>query len=93
MSQVTTSMSVDELKGLIRLVVLEELAHLLKTPVQSILDDWRQQGPDDPAGDDLLLQEALAVIQNYAQQPEAWLSWEEFEAELDEAEAAGELPD
>ncbi len=93
MSQVTTSMSVDELKGLIRLVVREELAHLLKAPVQSILDDWKQQGPDDPAGDDLLLQEALAVLQNYAQQPEAWLSWEEFEAELDEAEAAGELPD
>jgi hypothetical protein len=52
-----------------------------------------QQGPDDLAGDELLLREALAVLQQYGDKPEAWMDWDDFEAELDWAEAAGELPD
>jgi len=58
-----------------------------------ILDDWRHEGPDDPESDTLLRAEALAALERYAGQPDCWMSWEEFEAELDRAEAAGELPD
>lgn len=90
MSQITTSISPEELEALIRRVVREELTRLLQTPVQSILDDWKQEGPDNPIEDDLLLQDALAVLQSYEHKPEAWMSWEDFEAELDEAEAKGE---
>ncbi len=93
MSQTTVSLSPDKLEVLIRRVVREELIHLLRTPVRSILEDWRQEGPDDPAGDKVLLREALTVLQEYGNKPEAWMNWEEFEAELDREEAAGELPD
>ncbi len=74
----------DELEVLIRRVIREELIRLLQAPVRSILDDWKQEGPDEPIEDDLLLQDALAVLQNYGDKPEAWLSWEDFETELDE---------
>jgi len=90
--QTTVTLSTNELQGLVRRVVREELTRLLRAPVHSILEDWRQEGPDDPAEDELLLREALAVLQGYEDQPEAWMSWEDFEAELDRAEAAGELP-
>jgi hypothetical protein len=93
MSQTITSMNPNELERLVRRVVREELIRLLQRPVSSILDDWRQEGPEDSAEDELLLQEALAVLQNYGHKPEEWLSWEAFEAELDQAEARGELPD
>ena len=81
-----------DLENLIRRVVREELIRLLRTPVREILEDWEQEGPDDSAEDELLLGEALATLHAYADKPEAWLSWEEFEAELDRAESAGELP-
>ena len=81
-----------DLENLIRRVVREELIRLLRTPVREILEDWEQEGADDPAEDALLLGEALARLQAYANKPEARLSWEEFEAELDRAESAGELP-
>jgi hypothetical protein len=62
-------------------------------PVRSILEDQDQEGPDDPEGDALLLREALAVLREYEKKPDAWMRWEEFEAELDRADAAGELSD
>ena len=93
MSQTTVSLSPDELEVLVRRVVREELIRLLRSPVRSILEDWRQEGPDDPAEDELLLSEALAVLQGYGDKPEAWMNWEDFEADLDRAEMAGELPD
>jgi len=92
MSQTTVSLSPNDLEVLVRRVVREELTRLLHVPVRSILEDWRQEGPDDPAEDELLLREALAVLQGYGDRPEAWMNWEDFEAELDRAEAAGELP-
>ena len=93
MTQITVSLSPDELKALIHRIVREELIRLLRAPGRSILEDWRQEGPDNPAEDDLLLHEALAVLREYRDKPEAWMSWKEFESELDRAEAAGELPD
>ncbi len=85
-------MTPTELENLIRRVVREELAHAPHAAATSILDDWSQEGPDDPEGDEQLLQEALAVLEEYGDKPEAWMKWEEFEKELDRAEAAGELP-
>ena len=93
MSQTTISLSPDELEVLLRRVVREELTRLLRSPVRSILEDWRQEGPDDLAEDELLLSEALAVLQEYGDKPKAWMNWEDFEVELDRAEMAGELPD
>ena len=63
-----------------------------RATVASILDDWSQEGPDDPAGDEELLAEALAILEQYENDPDAWVSWEDFEAELARTEAAGELP-
>jgi hypothetical protein len=86
--QTTIAMSPADLEALIRRVVREELSRL--SP--SILDDWSHEGPDDPEGDAALLQEALEVIQQREQHGDTSVSWEEFQAELRRAEAAGELP-
>lgn len=37
--------------------------------------------------------EPVAVLKQYGDKPEPWIKWEDFEAELDRAEAAGKLPD
>jgi hypothetical protein len=93
MTQTSISLSPNELEDLVRRVIREELIQLLRSPVRSILDDRTQDGPDDAAQDNLLLGEALEVLQAAGDQPDAWMTWEDFEAELDRAEAAGELPD
>lgn len=86
MSQTSRSISSYELKAFVRRVLREEIARLLHSPVRAILQDQSQQGPDDPAGDELLLREALAVLQEYGDKPEAWIDWEDLEAELDRME-------
>jgi hypothetical protein len=85
------SMTRSELESLIRRVVREELGRVLR-PVNP-LDDWSHEGPDDPEGDEILAREALARLEEIAKDPTRLRSWEEFEAELAKAEAAGELPD
>ena len=92
MSQMTVTLSKDELEGLIRRVVREELLYLVRSPGKALPDDNRHEGVDNPEEDALLLREALTVLQKYKDKPEAWMRWEEFEAELDRAEQAGELP-
>ena len=86
------SITPDELETLVRRVVREEIGRVLQRPVRSILDDWKQEGPDDPEGDALLLREALAVLREYEGKPDAWKSWEGLEAELDRAEAGAAQP-
>ncbi len=81
MSQTTGSLSPNELEAFVRRVVREEITRLLRSPVRSILEDWRQEGPDDPAEDELLLNEALAVLQDYGDKPAAWINWEDLEAD------------
>ncbi|MCP4663101.1 MAG: hypothetical protein GY856_47530 [bacterium] len=92
MSATTISLSPEDLEALMRRVVREELASLLASGPRSVLDLWRHQGPDDPAGDMEALEAGLDELREYGDQPDAWMSWEDFEAELDRAEAAGELP-
>ena len=91
--QAAISISLTDLEALIRRVMREELARLLRARAPSILDDWSQEGPDDPTGDEELLAEALAVLEQHKDDPDAWMKWEDFKAELARAEAAGELPD
>ncbi len=89
-----TSISSQELENLIRRVIREELIRLLDTPVRSILEIPRDEGQDDdPSGDRMLLRDALDILQKYNDKPDAWIKWEDFETELERAEAAGELPD
>ena len=95
-TEAAITISLTDLEALIRRVtrevVREELTRLLRTPDRSILEYWEHEGPDDPAGDEQLLAEALALIQQYEEDPAGWKTLEEFEAELAEAEAAHELP-
>ena len=92
-TKTSVTISLADLENLIRRVVREELTRLLRQPTPSIGDDWSHEGPDDPAGDAALLADALAVLEEYGDKPETWMKWEDFEAELDRAEANGELPD
>lgn len=92
-TQTVIPISPTDLESLIRRVVCEELVSLFHKLKYSILEDPAQEGPEDPTGDEMLLNEALAFLQRYGDQPDTWMSWEEFELELDRAEVAGELPD
>jgi len=83
MSQTIITLSPADLEALIRRIVHDEIAQLLKTPVRSIVEDWKHEGPADPQGDQTLLGEALAVLAQYGDKPETWTSWKEFERELD----------
>ncbi len=74
MSKATISLA--DLETMIRRVIREELARHTLSP----LEDWSQEGPDDPAGDEELLRDALVVLQDYGDKPEAWIKWEDFEA-------------
>ena len=88
----TNSINTAELEGLVRRVVREELSRLLREPIRSVLEGAEHEGPDNPAEDEMLLKDALAMLEEYGDKPESWMNWEGFEAELDRAEAAGELP-
>ncbi len=83
MSQTMITLSPTDLESLIRRVVHEEITHLLQTPVRSILENWEHEGPNDPKGDEVLLGQALALLEQYGNKPDAWTSWKEFERELD----------
>jgi len=94
-TEAAITISLTDLENLIRRVVREavreELACVAPSPAPSILNDWSHEGPDDPAGDEELLNEALAMLEEYGDKPETWAKWEDFETELDKAEAGGEL--
>jgi hypothetical protein len=92
-AQTTISMSPADLEALIRRVVREEINRLVEATKPAILNDWSQEGPDDPEGDADLLKEALEAIHQRELEGDTSVSWEDFEAELRRAEAAGELPD
>jgi hypothetical protein len=92
-TETTITISLTDLEILIRRVVREELTRLLSISTPAILDDWGHEGPPDPAGDEILLAEALAVLKQSEDKPDTWIKWEDLKAELARAEAAGELPD
>ena len=89
MATVTTTEGLEEL---IRRVVREEFLSLLRSP-ESTLETWQREDRDEERHDAVLLRDALEVLAEDGDRPDAWMSWEEVEAELDRAEEAGELPD
>jgi hypothetical protein len=91
-TQATITISLADLEAMMRRVVREELARLLRAPSRDILNDWSQEGPEDLEGDEHLLRDALELIKRYGENPVGWKTLEEFEAELAQAEAAHELP-
>lgn len=93
MSEITITLTPSELEGLIRRVVREELGRLADASSTAILHDWRHEGPDDPAGDEALAREAIELSKRYRDAPDELMSLEDFQEELVQAEAAGELPD
>jgi hypothetical protein len=82
-----------EMKDLVRQVVREELAYLLKVTPPAGGDPWNDEGSDDPEGDEELLNEVLEQIEQEKTNPAPRIPWEKVKAELARAEAAGELPD
>ncbi len=95
--QFNTTLTLAELEALIRRVakevIQEELARVLPQSLDSIVDDWSQEGAGDSAGDDLLPAEALAERAQYQTDTKEWQDWDEFKTELRTAEATAELPD
>ncbi len=81
-----TNLSLTEMEALIRRVVKEavheEFARLLQNLPGSVAENWAHEGKDDSAGDQLLLVEALTERERYRTNPEDWLEWEAFKAEL-----------
>ena len=90
-TQTTITISRSDLEEVIQRIVQEavreELTRMLRTPSRTILDYWEHEGADDPAGDEELLHEALAIIERYEKDPSGWKTLEEFEAEITQAEA------
>lgn len=85
--RVSIAMTPNELDSFIRRTVRDELFQLVsKASRPDEADD-----NDESADDDLLLAEALAILRQYQNTPEAWMRWEDVLAELKTAEAAGEL--
>ncbi len=93
MSEMTITLSRDQLEDLIRRVVREEIDRLGGTSPRSILDDPQHEGPDDPAQDEQLLREALERREKYRDLPEARTGLGELRREIVRLEAADELPD
>ena len=82
MSRTTIQLDPSELEALIRRVVREELGRLAAAASTSILYDWRHEGPDDPAGDEALLREALEASRKAREAPDELMSLEDFQQEL-----------
>ena len=95
--QISTTLSLAEMEDMIRRAVKEavheEFTRVLRRAPASVAEDWTHEGPSDPAGDQSLLAEALRAQERYRTNPETWMNWDAFKAELKAAEAAGELPD
>lgn len=87
-SKSLVTISLTDLEMLIRRavreVVREELAHLshVAPATPSILDDWSHEGPDDSAGDQELLAEALLMSQKYKENQEGWQDWASFKVDM-----------
>ncbi len=90
-NQATLTISFADLESLIRRVVREELWRILRGGPRFILDDWSQEGPDDPEGDEELAAEAVELSEQYRRDRTGWKTLAEFESELANAETAGEL--
>jgi hypothetical protein len=89
----TVTVSLDELELVVRRALRKELTQFMTRTRYSMLHDWDHEGPADNEADEALAVEALAVLERYREDRTGWQKWEDFEAELDAAEAESELSD
>ncbi len=54
-----------ESRDAVRAAVCEEMKRAFGTPLRKLMEEWEHQGPYDPEGDDLLLADALEIIEKY----------------------------
>ena len=84
--QYNTTLNLAELEDLIRRVVKEavheEFASMLRQTPAAVVEDWTCEDPSDPAGDQLVLAEALAERRRYWTEPETWMAWGAFKKEM-----------
>ena len=73
--------STEELEALVRRILRDEIGVLVE---RARIEVERE--------DEILARDAAAIWEADGDRPEAWMDWEEAKAELDRAEAAGELP-
>jgi len=91
-TQPLIQIDVATLRRVVQEAVREEMTRFLQAPPSEWIEHWLHEGPDDPDGDAKLLASALVVSKQYRQSREGWKTLDEFETELERAEAAGELP-
>lgn len=81
-----SNVRLGDLEQIIRTAVRQEVqaefARLLHTPSPVVLEYWLHEGPEDESGDEELVTEALQMLQAYQSNKSAWISLEDFEAEL-----------
>lgn len=71
-----------ESRDAVRAAVCEEMKRAFGTPLRKLMEEWEHQGPYDPEGDDLLLADALEIIEKYKGDRSGFITLEELEAEL-----------
>lgn len=81
-----SNVQLGDLEQIIRTAVRQEVqaefARLLHTPSPIVLEYWLHEGPEDESGDEELVTEALEMLQVYQSDKSAWISLDDFEAEL-----------
>jgi hypothetical protein len=81
-----SNVRLGDLEQIIRTAVRQEVqaefARLLHTPSPIVLEYWLHEGLEDESGDQELVTEALEMLQAYQSDKSAWISLEDFEAEL-----------
>ncbi len=81
-----SNVQLGDLEQIIRTAVRQEVqaefARLLHTPSPIVLEYWLHEGPEDEIGDEELVTEALEMLQVYQSDKSAWISLDDFEAEL-----------
>lgn len=80
------NVQLGDLEQIIRTAVRQEVqaefARLLHTPSPVVLEYWLHEGPEDESDDEELVTEALEMLQVYQSDKSAWISLDDFEAEL-----------
>jgi hypothetical protein len=80
------NVQLGDLEQIIRTAVRQEVqaefARLLHTPSPVVLEYWLHEGPEDESDDEELVADALEMLHAYQGDKSAWISLEDFEAEL-----------
>ncbi|MGH9766961.1 MAG: hypothetical protein ACREAB_05940, partial [Blastocatellia bacterium] len=88
-TKTVATITVAELEAIIRRVAREEMRQHSDWIVREMIEFWRNEGPPDLEGDELLARDALELIEKYKNDHSGFITLEELEAEL-AAEASAE---